>query len=424
MTDRTIIYSGQVPLETDLLQAQVNQMVGLGYLAQATMGTNTFVEGLALGVTSPTSMQLIVGPGVLGYLTTVDATAFSSVAASGDPLMKLGINRTATTLAAFAAPTTAGQSQNYLVQMAFSETDAASVALPYFNAANPSVSWSGPNNSGTPQFTSRQQRVIIGVKAGTPAVTGSQTTPPVDAGYTPMYIVTVPYGAATLTASNFTAHPQAPFVAIKLPALRPGFSQVYNYSTVGTATFTVPNNVSTVWVRVWGGGGGGGGSSGSLSSGGGGGGGAYSEGIYTVTPGAAYTVTVGASGSGGAATPTAGGAGGTSSFGSLLSAAGGNGGGSSTGSVGGSGGTGGAPAGGNVYTQTGNFGSGAINVGVAPALAGPGGGTFCVGNSQIPSSGSTAQNGINGSGPGGGGSGGVSGGTGGQGSGGLVLVGF
>ncbi len=96
-----------------------------------------------------------------------------------------------------------------------------------------------------------------------------------------------------------------------------------------TGTFTVPSNCSSVEVLVVGGGGAGGGGRGSstvsspgMGLGGGGGGGVVRQEIVSVTPGASYTVTVGAGGSGanGQNNSTAGG---NSSFGSLVVANGG-----------------------------------------------------------------------------------------------------
>ncbi|MDP3956097.1 MAG: hypothetical protein Q8Q18_02545 [bacterium] len=87
-----------------------------------------------------------------------------------------------------------------------------------------------------------------------------------------------------------------------------GNMQVFDES----GTFTVPEGVDRVMIEVWGGGGGG-------SGGDSGGGGAYGKGIYPVTPDQIYSVTVG---SGGLRNY----AGGTSSFGSLISAGGGSGG--------------------------------------------------------------------------------------------------
>jgi hypothetical protein len=91
--------------------------------------------------------------------------------------------------------------------------------------------------------------------------------------------------------------------------------------TSGTAqTYTVPNGVYRLKVRVQGGGGGGGGGDGDTTSAGagaGGDGGGYVEELYSVLPGQTYTYTVGGGGNGGTAGNNAGSDGGASSFGSL-----------------------------------------------------------------------------------------------------------
>ena len=72
------------------------------------------------------------------------------------------------------------------------------------------------------------------------------------------------------------------------------------YSVAGTYTFSVPPGVTIVTVECWGGGGAGGGNTTDRDGGGGGGGGGYSKSTFTgLTPGATYTVNVGAGGNGG-----------------------------------------------------------------------------------------------------------------------------
>lgn len=102
-----------------------------------------------------------------------------------------------------------------------------------------------------------------------------------------------------------------------------GFRNIQTFAVSGT--FNVPAWCSKVKVRLWGGGGGGGGTNGTTAAGSGGNGGGYAEGVYSVTPGAAIPVTVGAAGTAGSIGGS-GGTGGTSSFGALASATGGGGG--------------------------------------------------------------------------------------------------
>lgn len=106
-------------------------------------------------------------------------------------------------------------------------------------------------------------------------------------------------------------------------------------------TFTVPAGVSKIRVRVVGGGGGG------RSGGTGGGGGGYAHGVFPVTDGQSFAVTVGLGGTGGSS-PTAGR---TSSFGALISAAGG-----AVGALSGSIASGGAGFGGDYQASGGSSG--------------------------------------------------------------------
>jgi len=103
--------------------------------------------------------------------------------------------------------------------------------------------------------------------------------------------------------------------------------QVYSQLFTTSGTWTAPTGVTR--VRVWCIGGGGGGAFNNSCSGNGayGGGGGTAVGVYTVVPGTGYTVTIGAGGAGAtAATNVIGSAGGTTSFGGVISATGGVGG--------------------------------------------------------------------------------------------------
>jgi hypothetical protein len=313
--DREIVYPGAMPLDTDILNIQRNAMISDGFLAQAMLGNGPVANGLVCAPTSPTSMQVTVGPGMLATLQTVDATAFGSLAAdTTDALVKVGINLTATTLT-LTAPTTSGDSINYLVEAAFTESDTGSTVLSYFDSANPSLAYSGPANSGAPQNTQRIQRVTLTLKGGSPAATGSQTTPATDSGNVGLYVITVPYAATTVTVGNIAVVPAAPFLQFSLSNLRPGFaSGVQNYTSHGTYSFAIPATVTQIEVELWAGGSGSWASVSGCAGGGGSGGGYSRKRITGLTPGSLATIVVGQGGTAGVSGTTAPGAGGPSSF--------------------------------------------------------------------------------------------------------------
>lgn len=212
--DRQTVYPGQVPLETDLLNTNRNVLIALGMLAQATLGTSTLVDGLAC--TPGSGLTVSVGPGQIFTQAAVDATGYSSLAAMANPIVKQGVLLNATTLSC-PAPATAGQSINYLVEAQFQEVDTNPVVLPYYNASNPTQAWSGPTGSGTSQNTTRADVCAVQIKAGIAATTGTQTTPSADAGWTGLYVVTVAYGALSISGGNISTLSGAPFIATKLP---------------------------------------------------------------------------------------------------------------------------------------------------------------------------------------------------------------
>src|SRR3978361_891471 len=96
--DRNIVYPGSIPLDTDLLSINRNTMVGLGFLAQAILGTNTVADGLLCQSTKPASMNVMVGPGSITQIGPVDVLAYGSLLADPtDLVVKMGISSSATT---------------------------------------------------------------------------------------------------------------------------------------------------------------------------------------------------------------------------------------------------------------------------------------------------------------------------------------
>lgn len=414
--DRSIVYPGSIPLDSDLLSTNRNTLVAIGALVQATLGTASIADGLALSPTAPASLSITVGPGSITSLSTVDQNAYGSLPAdTADPLMKMGVNLAATTIA-LAAPTTTGQSVSYLIQAAFQESDANPVVLPYYNAANPSQPYLGPNNTGVAQSTQRTQRVQLQVKASAPAITGTQITPPVDSGWSGLAVVVVAYGQTQITATNILPIPTAPLIPFKLPNLRPGFSQITAFSA--TSGFVVPAGVNRAKITVVGAGGGGAGCTPSganfISGAGGGSGGTVIITLQGLTPGVVIPVTVGAGGAGGGSANTPGAVGGTSSFGTFASATGGNGGGWGTSQTS-AGGAGGQGVGGQL-NLAGGYGGDGMNAGYV--LAGNGGASSLGGGGRAG-----AASGFSGLAPGSGGGGNYGApGAGGAGGPGIVIV--
>lgn len=412
--DRQIVYPGAIPLDTDLLTIERNTMVALGYLGQAVFGQAPIADGLSCIPTTPASMSITIGPGCITQFTILDGAPFGSLpAAQSVPLVKMGIN-IAPTAFALAAPTGTGMAMNYLVEASFLESDTTPVILPYYNAANPAVPYSGPANSGSPQNTQRLQSVQIQVKAGTPAATGQQNTPPVDDGWSGLYVITVSSGQQTITAANIALFDGAPFLPWKLGELAPGVSRMKVFTPASQGEWLVPAGVTLIKARAWGGGGAGG--AGFGGGGGGGAGGGYAEGYFPVVPGETLNVTVGSGGSG------QGTAGSGSGVGTLLSASGGAPGGSGGNGTGGlAGGVGGAGSGG-ALCFSGQGGGAAFEAG-SVWVGGRGGAAYGAGGVEAVIGATTQSvNGNNADLPGCGGGGGVGAGLGGYGGTGLVIL--
>ena len=208
--DRQIIYPGAVPRSADILQMNKNGMSGIAQLAQAVLGTATSVAGLACTPTGVPSLQVNIASGSIYTYGAFDSTAYGSLGLDSTNLVKQGILAAQVSLS-ITPPVTTGFSQVYLVQVSYSDADSGNTVLPYYNAANPSVPFNGPNNSGTSQFTNRQGVCVVQLKAGIAAATGSQTTPAADSGYTGLYAITVANGQTQITSPNIATLATAPF---------------------------------------------------------------------------------------------------------------------------------------------------------------------------------------------------------------------
>lgn len=233
--DRRTVYRGEVPYEADFLGAQQFAYEALGLFIQDVIGSAIAVAGLACIATSPASLNVKVGPGRIYKLLALEATDWGKLLGNGGldadtvtdhQIMKQGLHRD-TEQFAITPPGTAGQSQCYLIQAQFVEADDAGQDAQFYNVSSPS---SPITNNVSPN---RRDKCVLSLKAGTAATTGSQTAPAADAGWTPVWVVTVANGATTITGGNIAAHGSAPFIVIGSG----GSSTVTPWTTVST-TYT------------------------------------------------------------------------------------------------------------------------------------------------------------------------------------------
>jgi hypothetical protein len=232
--DRPIVYTQEQGRSTDFLFGMRSAMIGLAKLSSAVLGANTLAHGFACTPNSPAALNVLVGLGEIYALAPVDGTAYGVLPAdTTDTILKQGIQLGTTTLSC-PAPTTTGFSINYLIEAGYQDSDTTQVVLPYFNSANPAQPLNGPGGLGGSNATERQGIVVLQAKAGTAATTGTQTTPAPDSGFVGLWVVTVAFGASTITSGNIAQYPSAPFITNILQMLQTG-SSIYAADTSGTA---------------------------------------------------------------------------------------------------------------------------------------------------------------------------------------------
>lgn len=229
--DRATVYNGEELIETDILNGNKFAMIGLAKLAQAVLGTAPVLQGLAC--TPGTGLTAAIAAGQVYQMAAVDATPYSSLGADARQVLKQGILADPIAVPV-PAPGTAGKSINYLVQVQFQEVDTGALVLPFYNASNPAIPYSGPGGLGTSSMTIRSGKCAVQVKAGAMANTGSQVMPAADAGWVGAYSVQVDYGMSTVPAQNIALVPGAPFLTLALPQAAPLNSPAF------TGTPTVP----------------------------------------------------------------------------------------------------------------------------------------------------------------------------------------
>lgn len=217
MSDLRIRYANQLAVSEFDLEDQVVLMKNQAAILKAILGTTTQLDGLECTPNSPADLNVIVGEGSIIILKNVLDTALGELptqipADTTHQIVKQAFTLDPTTIA-ITPPATPGFSRNDLIQIGFQEADGNPVSIPFFNGftgqtINPPVF--------ATKNTQRIDSVVIALKPGTPAATGTQVTPSPDVGYVGAWVVTTAQGQTTITAGNITEYPNAPFLTEKL----------------------------------------------------------------------------------------------------------------------------------------------------------------------------------------------------------------
>lgn len=235
--DRPTVQVEQLPIVEDILKGGQFTMTGLAKLSEAVLGTSTVVDGFPLAPTSPASLSAVLGAGSIYEQENLEQTSWSTLPADTHTIVKQGIQLDPVPIT-FSPPVTVGYSQIFLIEAQYQDVDVGPVVREYFNADDPVDPLVGPGNDGAPDFTARAGRVAVQAKAGI-ASSGTPAAPAPDAGWAPLWYVTLSAGQTTITSGNITIAVNAPFIDPKLPAV-PASAQTgkwfYGGLTAGTSS--------------------------------------------------------------------------------------------------------------------------------------------------------------------------------------------
>ncbi|MDE1009656.1 MAG: hypothetical protein OSB38_28755, partial [Paraburkholderia fungorum] len=257
-------YVGQQVYEWAFSAQAQYTMTSIAKVCAALFGTGGTVNGLACTPTSPATMTVQIGAGEIYQIEPLEATTCGTLPANTtNTILKQGIQLGTFTTGTFATPGTSGQSINYLIEAQYQDSDISldpttgnsPVVLQFYNSTNPSTPWSGPNNSGSTSNTFRDGVIAYTIKPGVAAATGSQVTPSPDTGWIGLWVVTVPFGASTLTSANIAQYTGAPVLpnGILQSIITGNLTYGVDNGTANTyqATFPIPVTTLTDGMDVW-----------------------------------------------------------------------------------------------------------------------------------------------------------------------------
>jgi microcystin-dependent protein len=202
--DRIISSTGELLASTDICNTNRFAMIGIGKLAEAILGTGV-INGFECTPTGPATLFVNVAAGEGYFDEVVDANAYGSLTASAQEISKQSIYYPVTNpVGPFAAPGTGGFSTNYLIQVSYLEDDNTAENRAFYNAAPQLVD------------TIRSDKAVLSIVAGTPAATGTQTTPAPTAGAVGAWVITVANGQTQIQAGDIARYDADLFCTEKL----------------------------------------------------------------------------------------------------------------------------------------------------------------------------------------------------------------
>jgi hypothetical protein len=228
---RSIVYDTEQIDPFDVLWQTKDTLVALSALELDLTGqTTTVVTGFAATATSPTSLLINLSSGRIYQQSALDANNYGALPSDASIVQQQGF-AAAQSLTLSTSGLTSGQSRWALIQAVFSQQDVVRTGDPtggvlnYFDTANPSQWFQGPNGDGQSQPTERQATVSISVVYGTAATTGSEVPPNPSSGNVPLYLIDLAYGQTAITQGDILVagpsvgtnvpnnYPYAPFLA-------------------------------------------------------------------------------------------------------------------------------------------------------------------------------------------------------------------
>lgn len=242
--DRKIVYTNQVPFESDVLTTNLNAYIGLGRLSNAVLGQGPLINNLNCVPSIPPGLSVVLEPGEIYETAAIDPSPYGVLPANPGTILHQGILDSPVPFST-PAPVTPGNSINYLIQVRYQQVDDQSQSRPYFNTANPQNPIIISANSA------RQDLLIAQIKTGVEATTGNQLTPDPDAGFTGAWVITVNFGDTEVLQGAIAKFPGAPFIVNKLPNIISQQNGDERYARLNVSNiFTQPQNIPAIYASV------------------------------------------------------------------------------------------------------------------------------------------------------------------------------